>query len=485
MNHNAWLVITVGLFVSLGCNNSGGGSDGGGGATDAGLPPPAPGCTTPTGTGTEHSGGIAADETWSAADSPHIVTFDMTVRDATLTIEPCAVVRFREGYSIVVGGTGDAPEAAIVAHGERIANDDGTTTLRPVTFMPDAEGTHWGSLRALATGTLDLEQATLTGGGEHDTAQNGGGTLVAIGAGGPELERNLRTVAVAVEDSEGLGVNLQGYAAFTEDSADLVIRGSGQAPSPTSATTDYPIAIAPPALQSIPSGTYTGNATDAIEVLASLAIATDETFRARGVPYHIDGSFSMAPMATMAEGGLATLTIEAGVTITFEPAEPSRAASFDLGTSNGDAPGNLWPVKVVAAGTASAPIVFTSAAASPSPGDWAGILWHAAPESGNVMSHVRIEYAGGDSATSGFGCGPADNDAALVITHWRPGDAFITDSTIADSLAGGIVSGWTTAEGGPNLKDDNTFSNIGNDCEVSRWASPTPPACPNGVPDCL
>ena len=55
--------------------------DGPGGTPDAPRIDAPPACPAPTGPGVEHQGAIAADETWTAADSPHIVTFDQNRYD--------------------------------------------------------------------------------------------------------------------------------------------------------------------------------------------------------------------------------------------------------------------------------------------------------------------------------------------------------------------------------------------------------------------
>lgn len=440
----------------------------------------AEGCAAPTGAGTLHQGAINADETWTASASPHIVEFDVRVRAGQLTIEPCAVVRLREGYTITISG--DTETATLSAHGEAIANGDGTTTVRPVTFMPDSPGSFWGSLLVHPSGKLDLEHVELRGGGAHATAPNLGGTIVSQGAGEPELTRNVRVVSVLIEDSEGFGVNLQGSAAFTADSTDLTIRGSGQSPSWTNYDTRYPLFIVPPALQTIPDGTYTGNGIDAVFVSNAGGITADETLRNVGVPYRVGGTFAIGPTRTAADGGLVTLTIEPGVTIQMEP-----GMAVKLGGSSGSIPENIWPVQLVAAGTADLPIVFTSVSTRAVAGDWAGILWHGGAATGNIMSHVRIEYAGASSGDFGFGCGPTANNGGLIFTNWRPADDFIDNLTIADSAAGGIVCGWSSDQDGPNFKTGNTFTNIANGCDVSRWANVSSPACPgnDNIPDCL
>lgn len=447
-----------------GATGSGGEGGAGGGAVE--------GCAEPSGEGTLHEGVIDADETWTAAGSPHIVTFDTFVDGATLTIEPCAVVRIEKGYTISVDGEPDAP-GAIVAHGEVLAED----TFGPVIFERQVEDEPWGALLVHRDGLLDLEHVTLRGGGDPDTAVSGGGSLVATGDAATQgVFVNVRVVDVRIEDSGTHGANLTTRAAFSDDSESLVIVGADEG---------FPLLIHGGAVGTIPEGEYTGNGTDQILVQNATSLADDAiTFRDRGVPYQLQGGFSIAPVDSAADGGLSTVTLEAGVVLVFD-ADASTVASFGLGTSNGTAAENIWPVRLVAEGTADAPVVLTSAEDAPAAGDWAGIEWAGGPATGNVMSHVHIEYAGGDSGTSGFGCGPADNDAALVITNWRPEDAFITDSTFADSADGGIVSGWYSDEDGPNLRGTgNTFTNIANGCDVSRWRD-ADSGCPDTPPLCL
>ncbi len=445
---------------------------------------PAPPCGPATGAGTQHTTAIDADETWTAAASPHVLPFDLQIRQGTLTIEACAEVRTASGHQIQVGVTSGPTTAALVAHGERLANPDGSVTTHLVTFVPDQAGTHWGSIRVFPTGRVDLEQVRLESAGEQATAQSLGGTIVAVGAGGPTLQPMVRLRSVTILGSGGLGVNLQGFAAFSDDSTDLVIHGSGAQPSSPGQDTSFPLFVTTPALHTIPPGDYTGNATDEIQVNSPFPLIVDETFRDRGLPYRIRASFSMAPLMTLAQGGLVTLTIEPGVTIRINKRGPPQ--SFNLGVASGDLPAEIRATRVIAAGTAARPIVFTSAEASPAAGDWGGIEWAGGPPTGNVVSHVRIEYGGGDSGTVGFGCGPGDNDALLIITNWRPDTAFIQDSIFADSLGGGIVSGWRSDQDGPILRAGNSFSNIGSGCEVARWANRTAP-CPgnDSVPDCL
>ncbi|MFN0246803.1 MAG: hypothetical protein ACKV2T_07825 [Kofleriaceae bacterium] len=435
-------------------------------------------CPPVTGAGTEHQGTIGLDETWTAAASPHILTFNVSVQNATLTIEPCAVVRIRKGFTITIGAN-TGPSAALVAQGESVGG-----TIRGITFERADAAMPWGSIRAFPTGRIDFEHVHLSGGADPDTAQNGGGSIVASGNGGNMgTTANLRVVDVTVEGSAGFGVNLVNRSVFTADSANLVITGAGTMPG-TNMLARYPLAVEGPAVSTVPTGTYTGNAIDAIRLSNSSSLL-DSTivFPSRGVPYQIADSFSMAPQTSVAAGGLSTLTIEAGVTIKFSAGGPANIWAMTLGSSNGALPVNIFPVRVIAQGTAAQPIVLTSSAPTPAAGDWGGIEWRGGAATGNVMSHVRIEYAGGDSGSAGFGCGEGDNDAALIIANWRPDDVFITDSTISDSAAGGIVSGWQSDLDGPSLVSNNTFTNVAS-CRVSRWRNGNG-TCPGTPPVCL
>lgn len=449
--------VVVGSCLLFGCGDDGAGKlPDAPVAVDAAIDAPA--CAPQSGAGTMHGANVLADETWSAAASPHIVTTSINVRGATLTIEPCAVVRLAPGVIVTVGQTPGAAAASIRAHGD---------AMRTITFTRDTAAMPWGSIRAFPTGTLDFEHVQLSGGGDPLTAQQGGGTLIGAGPGGNMgLTPQLRLVDVTIANSMGYGVNVQTRGSFSADSANLTI----------TAPASNPITVDGAAVSTIPTGTYTGE----IRVANSSSLLDPEiAFHARGVPYAIATAFSMSPMTSVAAGGLSTLTIEAGVTIKF-----ITGGSMSLGSSNGITPANIFPVKLIAQGTAAAPIVLTSASATPAAGSWVGLAWGGGPATGNVMSHVKIEYAGADSGTQGFGCGQADNDAALIIRNWKPDALFITDSTFANSAAGGIVSGWNSDDPGPSLLGNNTFTSIGNGCNVSRWRNANG-SCPSASPVCL
>jgi hypothetical protein len=73
----------------------------------------------------------------------------------------------------------------------------------------------------------------------------------------------------------------------------------------------------------------------------------------------------------------ATLTIEPGAKVSF-----NKGASLEVQDG-----------AVIAKGSTTEPIVFTSAEAAPAPGDWGGIVF-AAKEKSSTLDHVIVEWAG-------------------------------------------------------------------------------------------
>ena len=436
------------------------------------LPPSV--CPPPTGAGTLH-GSLVPGDHWTVAGNPHIITFDVALTSGTLTIDPCVVVRVREGFNIRIGNLTGGAQASIIALG---------SPYLPISFESEDPAKYWGSLRIFATGHADLSGVTFLHAGNAATAQNVGGALQVLGDGpGTAVTRNARVRNVRIDTSATFGLNIQNSGGLTADSSGLVITNSGFTPGNITIDTSYPVYVTTPSVNTLAPGQYTGNAKDAILVDNPGTFAADETFRNLGVPYRIRASYAQSPVLSEAQGGLATLTIEAGVTIKFMPSV-GNVPSFNLGTSNGDLPANIRPVRLIANGTLAQPIVFTSDVTPPAAGDWGGIEWRGGPATGNIVNYVRVEYGGGDSGTSGFGCGPGDNDAEMIFTNWIPGEDFIHNSTFSNSLAGGIVMGWIS-DTTRDFKTGNTFAAIGNGCAVARWKNKTLPSCPSPPPVCF
>lgn len=429
-------------------------------------PPPAPmdACPETSGAGTMHSGVIDSDETWAAADGPHFVSSALDVR-ATLTIEPCVVVRVAESTMIAVGDV--ATSGRIVAHG---TFTDGVA--RPIRFESAVDGAFWGGFFVEPTGALDFSRVAL----DHAGAASASGA--AIEARGPDdgtVLTSLRLQATLIDSSGTQGIALRRGAGFTADSIGLIIRGSGAQPEVDARfPTGHPIDIDAPAVHTIPAeGDNTGNRRDEIIVRTPTRVSIDEGFPYAGVPYFIDELFSMYEPG----GADLTMSIAAGNTLRFD-------------TSGGGAVGMILgnvasrsEVRLLATGTATQPIAFTSASSTPAAGDWAGIMMANAPSVGNVVSHVVIEYAGGETGTRGYGCGTMENVGGLLAIEWKPAAPFITGSTFRETRGAGIVSGWALGAGEPetDLRANNVFEGIVDymdegHCDVAEWHS--------AIPDC-
>ena len=101
--------------------------------------------------------------------------------------------------------------------------------------------------------------------------------------------------------------------------------------------------------------------------------------------------------------GNATLTIDPGVTLKFDKGTELWVGYADAG-------------KLVAQGTAAAPIVLTSGAATPTAGDWNGVNFYGDTMAGSTLSYVTLAYCG----KANVGCIEGQSDVpseAVTIDH--------------------------------------------------------------------
>jgi hypothetical protein len=438
---------------------AGGGAAGAAGAAGQGQVSPETlasrgACAPLSGSGTTHDHFVTGNETWTAAASPHRVTADIRI-DATVTIEACAVVLVGEGKSIQIGT--DATAGRIVARG--LAPGDGQSPdLRPILFDAIDPTRPWGQLLVEAGGTLDLSLAVLRKGGA--VSQGPRGALVLRGLAGGTNTGDVVPLAtldrVLITGAASHGLTLEAWGAPTDASTRVWVRNCG--------SDDYPSAvrIEPGVAATLPAGLeVSGNRRDEILMTTSKTFTRDDRLGDHGVPYHQKGVLYLNPGA---DGAPVTLTIDPGVTLAFEQ---EVGSGIEVGSSS------TRPGVLVAEGTEASPVRFTSASATPAPGDWESLYFRYFPLSGNHVSHAIIEYAGRLATTTGFGCGPSHNDAAVVILGQGPDEkppasAFL-DHCAFDHDAGTtvIVSGWVD-DTGPDFSESNTFGSDSPGCKVSR-----------------
>jgi hypothetical protein len=368
------------------------------------------------------------------------------INDATVTVEAGVTIKLRKEPAWQVGntpGTGGALHFA-------------GTADRPITLTNLVEGEPWSSITVVHPATMSLTHTVVENGG--DNRFRGDAPLVARGDNVPPLKKILKVENVTVRRAKGAGIFLENTAGFIDGSTDLmVVESGGDSFGPA-------LRVTTPGVGTVPPGSYTGNRVDAIFVDAE-RIEDSDTFRDRGVPYLLDSTLAVVPRDPQ---GVATLTIEPGVTLKFP-------AGQGLNIGVGSAGSAAVVGQLIAVGTPERPIVFTSAAAEPAPGDWRGLNFLGFAPTGNRIEHARIEYAGADCLCSGFGCSP-DEDAGVIFYNYRPETAFIQNTTFAHIDGHGITSGWRSDEEGPDFTTSNAFEDI-KGCAQVRWR-PTTGSCP-------
>lgn len=441
---------------------AGAGFDGGapGQGSDGGAP--VVDCPAPTAGPTVHKGDVAANEVWSAAGSPHILDYSVNVRDgAKLVIEPCAEVQLAKGVRIQVAYPLTPNTGTLVAEG---------TAEHPISFKGKG-GERWASIYAHAPGTVRLAHVTLEGGGGGDFEH--GATLNMLGNGAMPADAMLYVDHVTVKRSLGTGVWMQRGAMFLPGSRDLVITGSGNDEAP------FPIEMEEHAIDSLPTGTYTGNKIDEILLervgngMAGSGLVVDATLHERGVPYRMGaGNQDDFVVGGGDKGTVATLTIEAGVVMRFTPGAAFEVQHFT----------NLEPSTgaLRALGTPAKPIVFTSAAASPKAGDWRGLWFGGIPQANNKIENVRIEYAGFDCGCSLLTCSNIAQYEGAVIFTAQPPSAFITNTVFKEISGHAVTQGFDGTL--VNFRPSNTFEGV-TGCVQTRPRS-VDTTCPDPRPAC-
>jgi hypothetical protein len=408
--------------------------------------PPVSSCSL-TGPPTMHGGTISASERWTRGI--HLVTSSVSLASgAVLTIEGCSEVRVAPDANLSADNDG----ARIVAEG---------TAATPIRFVRSDPARPWGSLHAGFRGSLRLSNTTLEGGGGSDLSNDFAGATIAVRGRPEELPVKLHVDSVTVRGSVGLGVAMCA-SRFTPESTGLTITGSGS----------FPLYTGVDIATDLPTGSYTGNTTDEILLEASATysnarpLRADAVLRNRGVPYRAATDNNRGRTIIVgdgrSDGPAALLEIEAGVTVRFPRGDTSNGVVV-----NGHLVGERWVPQgaLVVRGTATAPVTFTSAAATPAAGDWVGLYFMGAVDPRTVIEHAVIAYAGADSQTRGVcasnASGDIDADSAVILYmqgESTPGRAFITNSTLRDSANGGIYRSWQGAD--LDFTATNTFERI-------------------------
>lgn len=335
---------------------------------------------------------LATSETWRAAENPHVVSGRIAVQGVstpTLTLEEGVEIRFDPDSELVVTG------AALRALGTQEA---------PIHMVSNQSTPAKGAWRGVVfdggASTSELNYVTLSDCGNS----LGAGACIAMKNQAAPVLRH-----VTVSNSGTAGV------ALAEDGSSF---GSGSTTLSVSGSEGYAVRIGANEAGMLPTGgTFTSNGLNAVELSAAdIDVSRSQTWPNLGIPY-------VARTSIYVQGGNGgpTLTLSAGTVLRFQP-------------NSGLHVGQLDTAELVVNGTADAPVLFTSASASPQPGEWAGVhLWNNTTSASRI-SHATIEYGG---LHGGTGVGYGD---LVVYGNGAGGGArpVITDVTVQKSSEYGV-----------------------------------------------
>lgn len=405
-------------------------------------------CPPVTGAGTMHGGSVAAAQTWTAAASPHILPFDTSI-NAAVTIEPCAVVRIGGGKQISVAAGGSITTQGAAGLPVKIERADTAA---------------WVNIRTLNGGTVSFTHTTIDGGGDPLNGNVQTSAALDIAGTSQLVTGILHAEHLTITGSKSCGISLHDGGGFDTSSKGVEISGSTVSPITTFAR----------ALGTIPPGTYTGNTADEI-IISNGAITESITIHARGIPYRV-GIAANPTLDVAAPTGVATLTIEPGVTMKFMP-----AGRFRVDPASGTLPARG---ALIANGTATAKIVLTSANATPAAGDWHGLWFGGLVDPTTRVDHMHVDFAGKTPSGSGSdSCnypGPlAENPAAIRILSAAPANVFITNTDVNASASHGIDRGFRSNTKPSYLPTNNINGYVG--CRET-YPKDDNGACPTTVP---
>lgn len=316
-------------------------------------------------------GDIDKTASWQDPGVPIHVDVDLYVQGPTspvLTLEAGVTLAFGSNRGLYVAYDGDA--GGLIANG---------TSTDPVTFtaIQSTEAGHWSG--------VSLADASLFSSLTYTRLSYGGGAYVESLLDVTDAE--LTVDHVDISDCADYCFYFDQAATFGEGSTALTATGS----------TGHAGRIDATAAHTLPTGDYTGNTIDVIQ-LGNGDIKTSATWRDPGIPFRAsEDLYVQGPAGPI-------LTLEAGITLQFESGRGLYVA-FD-----GDAGG------LILNGTESLPVLLT-AGGPPDPGFWSGVsLSSPTLDAQTRFDHFVIEYGGGAYLNANLvikGASPTLNNGVL------------------------------------------------------------------------
>ncbi len=295
-------------------------------------------------------GSVYSSTTWTKDNAPYIATDNIFISGSTTTavlkIEPGVTVKFNPGTSLRMGNF--SYKGALDARG---------TALQPIVFTSAVTTPVPGSWSGiLFTNDTDIAQTFIN---NVIIEYAGSDTNDAV-----ELQVPLTITNAIIRNNKRNGIYVRDVSATLTNNRFESNEGAG---------IEVSYGASSPVFR---NNTYVNNGVNAIKVITGVYSST--LWTKDNVPYLAVNDLSVAGNPTTA-----VLKIEPGVTVKFNPGTSLRIGGF------------AYIGALDARGTTSQPIIFTSAATTPSPGNWRGILFDSYTDSSQTyLDNAIVEYAG-------------------------------------------------------------------------------------------